>query len=197
MKLHISGITATPTIGVVLIFGVPDTTRPALLYRELLLRKNRTGQNRGAANETHLRSTAAVTGYHIEAVDGDIGHVHGFVLDEEAWAIRYIVISTTNWWPGKKVLVSPAWIKKVSWGESKLYAGLTPKRSRALLSTSSQGRFLESSKMIYTCTTASRLIGCTKPSIALHFPRAAFKFGHGHPRLRRMPTFSPTLKFNG
>ena len=159
MKLHISGITATPTIGVVLIFGVPDTTRPALLYRELLLRKNRTGQNRGAANETHLRSTAAVTGYHIEAVDGDIGHVHGFVLDEEAWAIRYIVISTTNWWPGKKVLVSPAWIKKVSWGESKLYAGLTPKRSRALLSTSSLGKFLANTKTIFSYITASPHIG--------------------------------------
>jgi len=87
--------------------------------------ENSTGQNHGEANETHLRSTAAVTGYRIEAVDGDIGHVHGFVLDEEAWAIRYIVVSTTNWWPGKKVLVSPAWIRKVSWGESKLYAGLT------------------------------------------------------------------------
>jgi hypothetical protein len=51
--------------------------------------------------------------------------VQGFILDEEAWAIRYIVVSTTNWWPGKKVLVSPSWIKKVSWGESKLYTSLT------------------------------------------------------------------------
>ena len=76
-------------------------------------------------NDAHLRSTEAVTGYHLEAIDGDIGHVHGFVLDEDAWAIRYIVVSTTNWWPGKKVLISPAWIKKVGWGESKFYTGLT------------------------------------------------------------------------
>jgi hypothetical protein len=84
-----------------------------------------TDKSHGAAKDTHLRSTQAVTGYYIEAVDGDIGHVHGFILDEEAWAIRYIVVSTTNWWPGKQVLVSPAWITKVSWEESKLFTGLT------------------------------------------------------------------------
>ena len=87
--------------------------------------QNRTDTNPGASNDTHLRSTKAVTGYHVEAADGDIGHVHGFVFDEEAWAIRYIILSTTNWWPGKKVLVSPAWIKKVSWGENKLFTSLT------------------------------------------------------------------------
>jgi hypothetical protein len=87
--------------------------------------ENRTGKRQKESNDTHLRSTNEVAGYHIEAADGDIGHVQGFILDEEAWAIRYVVISTTNWWPGKKVLVSPAWMKKVSWGESKLYTGLT------------------------------------------------------------------------
>jgi len=84
-----------------------------------------TDKSHASSNDTHLRSTEAITGYHIEAVDGEIGHVHGFVLDEQAWAIRYIVVSTTNWWPGKKVLVSPAWIKKISWGELKFYTALT------------------------------------------------------------------------
>jgi hypothetical protein len=77
------------------------------------------------SNDTHLRSTEAVTGYHVEAADGEIGHVHGFILDEETWAIRYIVVSTTNWWPGKKVLVAPAWVKEVSWEESKFYVSAT------------------------------------------------------------------------
>ena len=57
--------------------------------------------------DSHLRSTGAVTGYHIEAEDGEIGHVAGFVVDDETWAIRYIEVLTKNWWPGKKVLVSP------------------------------------------------------------------------------------------
>jgi hypothetical protein len=75
--------------------------------------------------DSHLRSVEAVTGYHIEATDGEIGHVCGFVMDDEAWAIRFIEVATRNWWPGKKVLVSPAWIERVSWAESKVYLNLS------------------------------------------------------------------------
>ena len=80
---------------------------------------------RRESTDSHLRSTEAVTGYHIEAADGEIGHVDGFVVDDEAWAIRYIEVATRNWWPGKKVLVSPAWIERVSWEDSKVYVGLS------------------------------------------------------------------------
>ncbi len=75
--------------------------------------------------DSHLRSTEAVTGYTIGAVDGEIGHVDGFVVDDQAWAIRYIEVATRNWWPGKKVLVSPDWIERVSWPESTVYVGLS------------------------------------------------------------------------
>jgi hypothetical protein len=75
--------------------------------------------------DSHLRSWEAVTGYSLEATDGEIGHLDGFVIDDEAWAIRYIEVATRNWWPGKKVLVSPAWIERVSWPESRVYAGLS------------------------------------------------------------------------
>jgi len=76
-------------------------------------------------SDSHLRSIDAVDGYHIEAMDGGIGAVNGFIVDDEAWAIRYIEAVTKNWWPGKDVLFSPAWIKRVSWAESKVYVGLT------------------------------------------------------------------------
>jgi hypothetical protein len=75
--------------------------------------------------DSHLRSTEAVTGYSIDAADGEIGHVDGLIMDDQAWAIRYIEVATRNWWPGKKVLVSPAWIERVSWAASKVYVGLT------------------------------------------------------------------------
>jgi hypothetical protein len=80
---------------------------------------------RKASSDSHLRSTAAVTGYHLEAKDGEIGHVTGFVLDDQAWALRYLEVATQNWWPGKKVLVSPAWVERVSWPQSKVYVALT------------------------------------------------------------------------
>jgi hypothetical protein len=75
--------------------------------------------------DSHLRSAEAVTGYSIDATDGEIGHLDSFIVDDRAWAIRYIEVATRNWWPGKKVLVSPAWIKQVSWLESKVSVGLS------------------------------------------------------------------------
>lgn len=72
-----------------------------------------------------LRSTHDVTGHHIQATDGEIGHVDDFIIDSETWAIRYLIVSTRNWWPGKKILISPLWIDRVSWPESKVFVGLT------------------------------------------------------------------------
>lgn len=72
----------------------------------------------------HLRSSQEVAGYHIEAKDGEVGHVEDFIIDEETWAIRYLVVNTSNWWAGKKVLVSPQWIDRVSWSERKVVIGL-------------------------------------------------------------------------
>lgn len=71
-----------------------------------------------------LRSTQEVSGYNIQATDGEIGHIEDFIIDDETWAIRYLVVNTQNWWPGKKVLVSPLWIKRVSWSDLKVYVNL-------------------------------------------------------------------------
>ena len=75
--------------------------------------------------DSHLHGTDFVTGYSIEAKDGEIGHVDRFIVDEEVWAIRYLEVATQNWWPGKKVLLPPAWVERVSWEESKVFAGVT------------------------------------------------------------------------
>lgn len=73
----------------------------------------------------NLRSTREVSGYEIHAADGEIGHVVDFIIDDETWAIRYLVIDTQNWWPGKKVLLSPLWIERVSWSESQVFVKMS------------------------------------------------------------------------
>jgi len=78
-----------------------------------------------AGGDPCLRSTLNVTGYYIEATDGDIGHVDDFIVDTTAWVIRYMIIDTRNWWPGKKVLVSPEWINRVSWPDSRVYVDMS------------------------------------------------------------------------
>jgi hypothetical protein len=79
-------------------------------------------QERG---DPHLRSSGAVIGYHIEATDGEIGHVEDFLVEDSSWAIRYMIVDTRNWWPGKKVLVSPEWIERVDWGDSTVHVSVT------------------------------------------------------------------------
>lgn len=58
-----------------------------------------------ASEQSHLRSSTAVTGCGIRARDGEIGHMKDLVIDDEDWIIRYVEIDTRNWLPGKKVLV--------------------------------------------------------------------------------------------
>jgi hypothetical protein len=76
-------------------------------------------------NESHLRSMKQVSDYTIEATDGAVGHVDDFIIDDEPWVIRYMVIDTGNWWPGKKVIVAPAWIAHVDWKNSRVYTNLS------------------------------------------------------------------------
>ena len=65
--------------------------------------------------DPNLRSVIEVTGYHISAQDGEVGHIEEFILDDETWSIRYFVIDTRNWLPGKKVLLSPIWMEDIDW----------------------------------------------------------------------------------
>ena len=67
--------------------------------------------------DPHLRSSGEVIGYHLHATDGKFGHVEDFIVDDESWAIRYMVVDTSNWWFGRKVLISPEWIGSVRWPE--------------------------------------------------------------------------------
>jgi len=75
-------------------------------------------------DDPHLQSGNAIMRYYVHASDGDIGHVEGLLVDEKSWAIRYIIVNTSNWWLGHKVLIAPQWIDYVSWAESKVSVDL-------------------------------------------------------------------------
>jgi uncharacterized protein YrrD len=69
--------------------------------------------------DAHLQPATAVMGYAMQAEDGEIGHVKDVLVDDKAWAIRYLVVDTEKWWGGKTVLVSPAWLTRVTWDKAK------------------------------------------------------------------------------
>jgi hypothetical protein len=93
------------------------------------LERVRTSGAAAAANaahtDAHLRSCRSVIGYGINTRDGAIGEVNELLVDERTWAIRYLVVDTSGWWLGHRVLIAPQWIERVSWSERGVDVNLT------------------------------------------------------------------------
>jgi hypothetical protein len=87
----------------------------------------RSERDRHCNDNPHLRSCNNVIRYHLHANDGEVGHVVGYLLDDKTWAIRYLIIDTSNWWMGHQVLVAPAWITGVHWPNQTVSVDLSRK----------------------------------------------------------------------
>ena len=77
-----------------------------------------------APGDVHLRSAREIRGYHIQGSDEAVGHLDDLIVDDETWEVRYLVVDTSNWWLGKKVLVAPQWASRVSWEERQIHVDL-------------------------------------------------------------------------
>jgi uncharacterized protein YrrD len=97
--------------------GIAAPPRPSPLEEEVLARERESA-------DPNLHSARDVIGLYVHAEDDDVGHVEDLLVDERTWAIRYILVDTRNWLPGRKVVISPTWIKTVSWEDSKVYVDL-------------------------------------------------------------------------
>jgi len=75
-------------------------------------------------DDRHLRSSEAMTKYHIRTSEGQLGHVSGLLFDE-TWKIRYIIANTSDWWMGHEVLIATQVIAEVSWDERAVAVNLT------------------------------------------------------------------------
>ena len=84
-----------------------------------------TSSNSSPPGDIHLRSAKEVRGYNVQATDDSIGHIDDFIVEDDDWEIRYLVIDTSNWWFGTKVLVAPQWAKEISWEERNVYIGMS------------------------------------------------------------------------
>jgi hypothetical protein len=76
-------------------------------------------------DDIHLRSTRAVSGYDIKAIDGKLGTVSGFMVDHKSWAIADLVVETGHWYSGKQILISPAAVLSMNHGSSEVSVKLT------------------------------------------------------------------------
>ncbi len=70
---------------------------------------------------SHIRSTREVTGYTVHAVDGDCGRIDDFVVDEDTWAIRYLLVDTGKRLGRKEVLLPARLLDRVDWWGAEVF----------------------------------------------------------------------------
>ncbi len=97
-------------------YAVPQNLRLAKQIKE--------EQQGEPSGDLHLRSANEVIGYQVSAFDRDIGHVDDMIVDDIEWAIRYVVVDTRNWLPGRHVLISPLWFQEIVWSKREVLTDL-------------------------------------------------------------------------
>jgi uncharacterized protein YrrD len=81
--------------------------------------------------DPHLRSAKEVLGYYVHAADGDIGHIDDLLYDEDSMQLRFVVVDTRNWLPGRKVLVAIEWFHDVNFADESITTDLTRDQIKA------------------------------------------------------------------
>jgi hypothetical protein len=76
-------------------------------------------------DDRHLQGMHAVTGYHIQAIDGTIGRVTGFLVDDKTWATRDVIVEAGHWYSGKEIRIPVGKVERVSYEESTMFVTLT------------------------------------------------------------------------
>jgi len=93
--------------------GAAVVLAPAILDRTL-----------DAHYDSHLRRVRAIRGYHVHALDDDVGRAADFLIVNGSWEIGHMVASVGLWWPTRTILVPVGWIAEVSWGAATVEVSL-------------------------------------------------------------------------
>lgn len=88
----------------------------------------RASSENAVTTQVQVRSAEEVTGYHIHAPDGHLGHVEGFIFDDSNWSIQFLIVDTRNWLPAKKVLLPVKGIGEIQWASTSIT--VTPTREK-------------------------------------------------------------------
>ena len=80
------------------------------------------GQNGSTPN---LCATKDLIGDHIQARDGEIGHIDDVLIDEASWRVDYLVVDTSNWIGGKWVAIVPQVLRSIDWEAGTVEVSIT------------------------------------------------------------------------
>ncbi|MEO7597755.1 MAG: PRC-barrel domain-containing protein, partial [Opitutus sp.] len=86
--------------------------------------ENRPHHGHNQRDDLHLRSTKAITGYHIDATDGRVGVVDSFMVDGKSWTIRELVVETGHWYAGKTIFLLAESVERISYPDTTVFVKL-------------------------------------------------------------------------
>jgi sporulation protein YlmC with PRC-barrel domain len=83
------------------------------------------------SQEVRMLSMISLRGKVIEARDGRIGSVDDVYFEDRQWQVRYLVVDTGRWLPGRQVLIAPEAILQDWHGHSGIPLDLTKEQVKA------------------------------------------------------------------
>ncbi len=108
-------------------FGEPLTLSLALTRAEI-----ESGPDvRGDEPVGRLGGVAAVVGFRVHAEDGEIGPVETVLADDGSWSVRYLVVATHAWLPGKQVQLAPLAVTAIDWNDRRVSVNVSREQVRS------------------------------------------------------------------
>lgn len=76
--------------------------------------------------DSHLRSTKELIDYQVRAVEGEVGKVTDFIVEDEDWQLHYMLVDISKWLEeDKQILVALAWINDIDVSRDEIAIDLT------------------------------------------------------------------------
>lgn len=78
-----------------------------------------------ATVESSLRSLKDLEDFTVSASDGHIGDIVNFLVDDQSWTVRYMVVNAGGFLDDRRVLVSPSAFREADWESHTFHLDLT------------------------------------------------------------------------
>lgn len=78
--------------------------------------------------DPHLRNVQAVMGHRVFGMDREVGRMDNFVIDDDGWIVRYLVVRLGSRPDPRRVMVDPHLVDAISWQDRSVWIRL-PKES--------------------------------------------------------------------
>jgi sporulation protein YlmC with PRC-barrel domain len=121
---HLDIWQAYATIHLLMPDGTPRPAPPASARGDGAAAPSGPGPD-GAGLLGMLRSLKDLERYTVAASDGDLGRVVDFLIDDEHWRVRHLIVETGGFLAGRRVLISPISFREADWSNRCFHVNLT------------------------------------------------------------------------